>query len=520
MADRAGAEQWGNDGLVSVNAFISVALRRKSRSNDRWPWMAGTGDFLTITSIETREAGLHKALTRGQAIMISLGGALGTGIFLSSGFALGYAGPGVLVSYAIAGLIAVVMVLSLSEMAVMHPTAGSFGAYAELYLNPWAGFVVRYSYWFAEVAATGFEAVAAGLYMTWWFPGTPVWLWSIGFAVIVLWVNSRAVTNFGTVEYWFSWIKVSAIVLFIILGMAHIFGLGNKPVGFHNLYALPGGFFPHGFHGVWMAVIVGMLSFVGIEVVAVTAGEMADPRKAIPIALRGMAVRLFLFYVLALTVVAALIPWNQLSSGSVTVAESPFVKVLGMSGIPYAAGIMNFVVLSAALSGMNTNVYLCSRMLFSLSRGGYAPKGLGRLTKAGAPVGAVLLSGVCILTAAALSVVTAKAYAYLQGIALFGMITVWIIILLSHLRFRRAHKAADLPVRMPFFPVMQLVGLGLLVALAVTMGLDKNWNVSWIVGVPLLLLLTAAYFIWQRTDGGRAATAIAVAARAAVAIEP
>jgi L-asparagine transporter-like permease len=252
-----------------------------------------------------------------------------------------------------------------------------------------------------------------------------------------------------------------------------------------------------------MAVILGMLSFIGIEVVAVTSGEVAEPRKAIPAALRGMAVRLFLFYVLALGVVAALIPWNQ-AGGSVAVAESPFVKVLGMSGIPYAAGIMNFVILSAALSGMNTNVYLCSRMLFSLARGGYAPKMFGRLSKAGAPVGAVVLSGVCILMSAALSAVTPKAYAYLQGIALFGMITVWIIILLSHLQFRRAHRAADLPIRMPFFPVMQLIGLGLLAALAITMALDKDWNLSWFVGIPWLLLLTAAYFIWKKTARGRA----------------
>jgi amino acid transporter, AAT family len=455
------------------------------------------GDALTITSIEAREAGLHKALTKGQAIMISIGGALGTTIFLSSGIALGYAGPGVMVSYAIAGLIAVVMVFSLSEMAVVHPTAGSFGAYAELYLNPWAGFVVRYTYWFAEMVATGFEAVAAGIYMTWWFPEAPVWMWSLGFAFIVLWVNSRSVGNFGTVEYWFSWIKVSAVVLFIILGLAHIFGLGAPAAGLRNLYALPGGFFPHGFHGVWMAVILGLLSFIGIEVVAVTSGEVAEPEKVIPAALRGMAVRLFLFYVLALGVVAALIPWNQVSA-SVAVTGSPFVKVLSMSGIPYAAGIMNFVIVSAALSGMNTNVYLCSRMLFSLSRGGYAPKMLGRLTKAGAPLGAVVLTGVCILVAAALSVVTHKAYAILQSIALFGMITVWITILLSHLRFRRVHKAADLPVRMPFFPVLQLIGLGLLVALAITMGLDKDWNLSWMVGVPWLALLTIAYFIWKK----------------------
>jgi L-asparagine transporter-like permease len=461
---------------------------------------------LREAEIVAREAGLHKALTRGQAIMISLGGAIGTSLFLSSGIALGYAGPAVSVSYAIAGFIAVAMVFSLSEMAVAHPSAGSFGTYAELYLNPWAGFVVRYTYWFAQVIATGFEAVAAGIYMTYWFPDIPVWIWSVGFASVVLYVNARSVGDFGSVEYWFALVKVIAIVLFIILGATQILGLGLvKPVGLHNLYQLPGGFFPHGLKGVWLAVILGLLSFVGIEVIAVTSGELPNPEKAIPAALRSMAVRLFLFYVLALGVVAAIIPWTQ-TGGSVAVVQSPFVKVLAMTGVPSAAGIMNFVIISAALSGMNTNVYLCSRMLFSLSRGGYAPKFLGRLSASGAPVSAVVLSGGCILAAAALAKLTPRAYAYLQGVALFGAIIVWVIILISHLRFRRAHKPADLAVRMPLFPAIQFAGLGLLAALLVTMGLDKDWNVSWIVGVPWLILLTLCYFIWKRVGPSQTQT--------------
>ncbi len=451
-----------------------------------------------------REWGLRRELGKGQVIMISLGGAIGTTLFLSSGVALGYAGPSVLVSYAIAGFIAVVMVFSLSEMAVVHPAAGSFGTYAETYLNPWAGFVVRYTYWVAQVIATGFEAVAAGIYMTWWFPASPVWLWSLGFAAIVLVVNARSVGNFGTVEYWCSFIKVTAIILFILLGLAQLTGVGTPAVGLRNLYALPGGFFPHGAGGTWMAVILGLLSFVGIEVIAVTSGEAADPKTTIPSALRTTAMRIFLFYVLALAVVAALIPWRE-TGASVTVTESPFVKVLGRSGIPQAAGIMNFVIVSAALSGMNTNVYLCSRMLFSLSRGGYAPRVLGRLSKAGSPVAATMLSGACILMAAGLAKFTPKAYSYLQGVALFGAIIVWVLILVSHIAFRRAHWGADLPVRMPLFPVMQVAGLALLGALLVTMGLDKNWTLSWRVGVPWLVFLTATYFLWKRVSAERAA---------------
>jgi L-asparagine transporter-like permease len=449
-----------------------------------------------VTQSDAREHGLDKALTRAQVVMIGLGGAIGTGLFMGSGIAIGYAGPAVILSYAIAGFIALVMVFSLSEMAVVHPAAGSFGVYAETYLNPWSGFVVRYTYWFAQVIAIGGEAVAAGIYMTFWFPAVPVWIWSLAFAFILLYVNSRSVANFGTFEYWFAMIKVTAIVLFIILGAVHIFGIGVPAVGFRNLTELPGGFMPHGMAGVWMAVIMGVFSFNGIEVIAVTSGEAQDPVKAIPAALRTMLLRLFLFYILALTIVVSFVPWTE--TGARVVEQSPFVKVFAGAGIAYAAGIMNFVVITAALSSMNTNVYLCSRMLFSLSRGNYAPQFLGKLGKTQTPIAAILVSGVCILIAAGVSKLTPHAYNYLFGVALFGAMTVWIFILLSHLSFRRRHPAPQLPVRMPWFPWMQIAALLLLVAILITMGLDREfWGISWIVGVPWLVLLSIAYFVWR-----------------------
>ena len=447
---------------------------------------------MDAAEIAGREAGLHKDLSRAQLVMIGLGGAIGTGLFMGSGVAIGYAGPAVIVSYAIAAIAAVAMVFSLSEMAVVHPTAGSFGTYAEIYLSPWAGWIARYSYWTAEVVAVGAEAVAAGVYMTFYFPATPVWLWSLSFAAVLLYFNSRSVHNFGSIEYWFALIKVVAIVLFIVLGAVNIFGLATAPVGLHNLTGLAGGFAPHGAPGIWMAVILGILSFNGIEVIAVTSGEARDPVRSIPAALRSMGLRLFLFYVLSLAIVVTVVPWTE--TGATVVTQSPFVRVFAHSGIRHAAGIMNFVVLSAALSSMNTNVYLCSRMLFSLARGGYAPRILGRLSRKGTPLAAILLSGACILLAAGLSKLTPLAYNYLFGIALFDAIIVWIIILASHLSFRRRHAAADLPVRMPGFPLVQFAGLALLCAVLVTMGLAREWRISWIVGVPWLALLTAAYF--------------------------
>ncbi|HET6969950.1 MAG TPA: amino acid permease [Phenylobacterium sp.] len=452
---------------------------------------------MSETEIIERESGLKQALTRAQIVMIGLGGAIGTGLFMGSGIAIGYAGPAVLISYAIAAAIAVAMVLSLSEMAVMHPAAGSFGVYAETYLSPWIGFLVRYTYWAAQVIAVGGEAVAAGTYMTFWIPGVPVWIWSLAFAVILLFVNSRSVKNFGTFEYWFAFIKVTAIVGFILLGGAAVLGIGQPAIGTHNLTGLPGGFMPHGFKGVWMGVIMAIFSFVGIELIAVTSAETPDPTKAIPAALRSMAVRLALFYLLALTILLSFTPWTQ--SGARVVAESPFVRVFAHMGVPYAAGIMNFVVLSAALSAMNTNIYLATRMLFSLSRGGYAPKFLGRLNPAGAPIGAILVSGAGVVASAALSFFTPLAYNYLFGVSLFGAIFVWMVILACHLRFRRRHPAERLPVRTPFFPVPQLLGLAALSAILVTMGLDTDfWNVSWIVGVPWLAALSAVYFMGLR----------------------
>jgi amino acid transporter, AAT family len=440
-----------------------------------------------------QESGLRRSLGKAQIVMIGLGGAIGTGLFLGSGLAVSYAGPAVIVSYALAAFVALVMIFSLSEMAVVHPTAGSFGTYAELYLNPWAGFVARYTYWIAQVIAVGGESVAAGLYMQYWLPNVPVWVWALGFCIVLLYLNSRSVANFGTVESWLALIKVAAIVIFIILGIASIVGLRGPAVGVHNLTGLPGGFLPKGIAGLWMAVTIGIFSFVGIEVIAVTSGETRNPEVAIPAALRTMLLRLFLFYVLAIAVIVTLAPWTE--TGARVVARSPFVTVLAHSGIRDAAGIMNFVVVSAALSSMNTDVYLCSRMLFSLSRGGHAPRLLGALSDRGSPVAAILVSGVFVLIAAAASKVTPNAYADLLGVALFAMIIVWMIILASHLSFRRRHAPATLPVRMPFFPWLQYAGLAMLTAVLITLGLDRHLDVSWLYGVPWLALISLVYFV-------------------------
>lgn len=451
---------------------------------------------MTQPAFIAREAGLARELTQRQIVMIGLGGALGTGLFMGSGIAIGYAGPAVLVSYAIAALISVVMVLSLSEMAVAHPAAGSFGVYAEVYISPWAGFVVRYTYWAAQVIAIGAEAVAVGTYMSFWFTGVPVWLWAIGSAAALVLANARSVANFGEIEYWLSLIKVTAIVLFIVFGLSLILGLGGEPVGTKNLVGLPGGFAPNGFTGIWFGVLMALFSFYGIELIAVTSGEAENPAVAIPAALRSMAVRLILFYLFALGIMVTIIPWTEV--GAKVVTQSPFVRVFASAGIGQAAAVMNFVVITAALSGMNSALYLASRMVFSLARSGHAPRSFGKLSASGAPVIATMVSGLGVVGTACVALLTPRAYNYLTGVALFGGILVWIAILVSHLRFRARFRGSELVVRTPFFPYPQWAAIAALVAILVTMAFDTSfWNVAWIVGIPWVLLLTALYF-WSR----------------------
>jgi AAT family amino acid transporter len=445
-----------------------------------------------------REQGLKRSLTPRQLTMIGLGGALGTGLFMGSGIAIAYAGPGVLVSYVIAAFIALAVMYSLSEMAVAHPTAGSFGTYADIYVSPWIGFLVRYTYWACQVVAIGGEAIAIGQYLTFWFPALPVWSSALVAGLTIFYVNSRSVANFGTAEYWLSTIKITAVIVFILFGVGAVTGIGAPGVGFSN-YSVDGGPFPHGFGGVWMAVIMAVFSFTGMEVIAVTAGEAENPSVSIPRSLKSMFIRLALFYFLALAVVLAVVPWSH--SGATIVTESPFVKVFSAYGLAGAATVMNFVIISAAFSSMNTNLYLCTRMLFSLARSHDAPAVLGTVSRRGTPWHAAAVSTAGVLLAAMTAYVSPKAWNYLFGVALFGGILTWMIILFTHVMFRRKYpkeKQAALSVHAPFSPYLQILGLGLLLAVLITMGLDTEfWNVAIIVGVPWVIVVSACYFVMR-----------------------
>lgn len=444
-----------------------------------------------------RERGLRRGLTTRRLTMIAIGGAIGTGLFLGSGLAISLAGPAVLVSYVIGALIALLLMGCLAEMTIVHPTCGSFGAYAEHYLGPLAGFLVRYAYWISLTLGVGTEVTAVALYMHFWFPAVPDVLWIVGFSTSLVLVNARSVNVFGAIEYWFSAIKVTAIVIFILLGAYLV--LRPPAAGFGN-YTAYGGFFPRGLWGMWVAVIMATFSYLSIEMIAVAAAEAQQPEVAVTRAFRSTVLRLILFYLLTLALVLALVPWNQAGTD-----ESPFVKVMRTLHVPGAAGIFNCVILVAALSAMNSQLYITSRMMFSLARAGDAPRRFGVLNRRGVPVQALLLSGIGIALATVLSVVAPKsAFVLMVSISAFGALFAWLMIFVTHFFFRRARAGLPLPrFRMPGFPVTTLLGAALMAAVLVTTAFTEAFRLMLLSGLPFLAVLSVIYWWRSRAAAGR-----------------
>jgi L-asparagine transporter-like permease len=454
-------------------------------------------DVAAPAEVVEREAGLQRKLTPGQLAMIGLGSTIGTGLFLGSAISVKLAGPAVILSFAGAACIAVTMMLALAEMAAAHPTAGSFGLYAEMYLHPWAGFAIRLTYWLCMMVVVGSEVVAASIYCKLWFAETPSWVWIGLFSVVILCINCTSVGNLGTFEYWLSMIKVVTIVAFLILGTALLCGVGFPRVGFAN-YTTHGGFFPNRWKGVGLAVILGLFSFFGIEVVGSTAGEAADPKAAVPKALRRTLIVLVLFYVAGLALVVGIVPWTQIGLG-----ESPFVRVFQTVGIPAASHIMNFVVLTAALSSAIANLYFAARLAFSLSRGGYLPPALGRLSGKNMPVIAVLASAGGMVAALVLSEYFKDSlFVFMIGLSTFGALFAWLMTLLTHLAFRRFHKRQAKPyLRLgPPGPWASLVGLGGVLAVLISTWWVPGFRITLMAGVPWLAFLTVCYFVWRRAS--------------------
>jgi len=426
--------------------------------------------------------GLRRRLGQRQLTMMAIGGAIGVGLFLGSSVTIRLAGPAVVLSYLLGAGIALIMSYVLAEMAVVHPVAGAFGVYAENYLNPWAGFCVRATYGVAQIIAIGAEVTAAAIYISFWLPNVPQWIWVVLISAALVALNSMQVNRLGEFEYWFAMIKVAAIVAFAIVGLSLILGIGSRSaIGLANLTQY-GGFFPAGWKGVWLSLTITVTSYMGVEIIAVTAGEAEHPEVTIPHAMRSIVWRLILFYVLAIAIMVTMVPWNQAGASS-TLSGSPFVMAFAAAHIPFAAGIMNFVVLTAALSSVNTNLYLSTRMLFSLGHGGYAPRWMGKVSPNGVPHRALLASTAGIIAAILLAIFAPKnAFLMLYGTAVAGMLFVWLVILNTHLRFRKAitsERLSRLPMRLRAHPFFTLLGILLLLAISVTTFLvdGLQWSV-------------------------------------------
>ncbi len=458
----------------------------------------------SVAKTDVSSPELKRSVTQRQLTMMTIGGAIGVGLFLGSSLTIRLAGPGVILSYIFSAVIAVIVAYSIAEMAVVHPVAGSFGVYAQTYLNEWSGFSVRATYAFVQIIAIGAEVTAVAIYCAMWFPTVPQWAWVVGVSVVLIVINAMQVGNFAEFEYWFAIIKVVAIVAFILVGLGLIFGLGPlRAVGFSNLTA-HGGFFPHGGRGIWLAMTLTLTSYMGVEIIGVTAGEAAQPEKTIPRAMRTVSLRLILFYVLSMIVMLSMTPWDRMGSG---ITGSPFVLAFAAVGIPFAGSLMNLVVITAALSSANTNLYLTTRTLFSLSHDGYVPQGLGRLGKNGVPYLALLASTGGMVAAILLAIFApGRAFLLLYGVAVAGMFFVWVVILLAHLGFRRLlgqARVALLPIHLAFSPYSQLVGLISLAAIAISTFYVEDLRYSVPSFLLFLVAITAFYWTLTRRNGRR-----------------
>jgi len=387
--------------------------------------------------------GLKRGLKNRHIQLIALGGAIGTGLFLGSAGVLKSAGPSMILGYAIAGFIAFLIMRQLGEMIVEEPVAGSFSHFAHKYWGGYAGFLAGWNYWVLYVLVGMAELTAVGKYIQFWWPEIPTWVSALVFFVAVNLINTLNVKFFGEAEFWFAIIKVVAIVGMIVLGCYLLFsGTGGPQASISNLWS-HGGFFPNGGMGLLMSMAFIMFSFGGLELVGITAAEASEPRKVIPKAINQVVYRILIFYVGALTVLLSLYPWDQLlqtlgASGD-AYSGSPFVQIFSLIGNDTAAHILNFVVLTAALSVYNSGVYCNSRMLFGLAEQGDAPKSLMKLNKQGVPLRALGISALVTMLCVVVNYVAPKsALELLFALVVASLMINWALISITHIKFRKA----------------------------------------------------------------------------------
>jgi lysine-specific permease len=471
-------------------------------------------EIIVPESSEQEERKLKRGLKSRHLTMISIGGAIGTGLFLGSGAAIHTAGPGgALFAYAFVGAMVYFVMTSLGELSAFMPTSGAFSTYGTKFIDPAFGFALGWTYWFNWAMTIAAELTASTMIMKFWFPHSPSLLWSLSFLVLIFLLNYLSVRGYGEGEYWFSFIKVAAITIFIVVGLLMIFGImGGEVIGFKN-FTVGKAPFPGGMLGTFIIFIAAGFSFQGTEIVGVAAGESEDPGKNIPKAIKSVFWRILLFYVLAILVVGLIIPYTNHNLQSDSVMVSPFTLVFKKAGLAFAASLMNAVILTAVLSAGNSSLYASTRMLYAMAKEGQAPRIFGKLNKRGVPVAAIILTTVVGMLAFFSSIFgDGVVYMWLMNsIGITGFIF-WLGISMSHYRFRKAfltqgHSLSELPYHAKWYPFGPIFAIA--ICLIVTLAQDYqaflaphiDWGnvIAAYLGIPFFLVLWLGYKFIRKT---------------------
>ncbi|MFF2553036.1 amino acid permease [Nocardia sp. NPDC058058] len=447
-------------------------------------------------TLSTEQQGLRTGLRRRHMTMLAIGGAIGAGLFVGSGSVIGTAGPAAILSYAAAGLLVLCVMRALGEMVVVRPVAGSLAEYARMSMGPFAGFTIGWLYWYLYVILVGAEAVAGAAILANWID-LPQWVLSAALLTLMTAVNLVSVKSFGEFEFWFASIKVVAIVLFLVIGAAWVFGLWpDAESGFGNLTAF-GGFAPNGITGIFSAIVIVMFAFGGTEIVTVAAAESKEPGQAVARATNNVLWRVGLFYVASIFLVVTILPWNDAH-----VLQSPFVSALDHMGIPAAGTIMQVVILTAVLSVLNSAIYVSSRMLYVLTRDGDAPAALVKVNSRGVPSRAVLLGTVAAWGAVIASYVSPdQVFTFLVNSIGVVLAFVYVAIMLSQLRLRARLRREDpsaLTYRMWGYPYISWAVIVAILAVFVAMATNPDQRNQLLASTISLLAVAALYPLRKR----------------------
>ncbi|KQU23145.1 amino acid transporter [Bacillus sp. Leaf13] len=441
---------------------------------------------------------LQRSMKRRHLFMLSLGGVIGTGLFLNAGYTINQAGAGgALVGYLAGGLILYMVMVCLGELAVHMPVTGSFQKYAATYIGPSAGFSLGWMYFVGSAATAGVEFTAAGILMKHWFPHVPIWIWCAVFIVLLFTLNALTTRGFAEAEYWFAGIKIVAVILFILIGIAGIFGfvsLSDRPTPFFENLA-PSGLFPAGGIAIVFVTMMNVIfSYQGSELIGIAAGESENPEENIPRAIRNVIFRIIVFYIASIIILSAIFPSSELG-----LLESPFVTLMKIAGVPYAAGIMNFIILTAILSVGNSCLYASSRLLWSMAHDGMAPKIFGILSKRKVPLNALIFTMSFSLLSLLTSFIAADTvFVLLMSVAGISVTISWMGIALSQYMFRRKFlkaggKTEELQYKVPFYPFVPLFCLGFCFLILVFLAFDSTQRVGLFYGIGFLIACILFY---------------------------